>query len=48
MKNLDSVILKTESKLKGLMKIDSNVLQKYDSWEEKSYKEIKILEGENF
>lgn len=30
------------------MKIDPQVLHKYDSWEEKSYEQIKILEGNNF
>lgn len=39
---------KTEAKVKNLMKIDSHVLEKYDSWEYKSYEEIKVLEGEDF
>lgn len=30
------------------MKIENQTLQKYDSWEEKSYEQIKILEGDNF
>ena len=30
------------------MKIDPQIMQKYDGWEEKSYKQIKILEGDDF
>lgn len=29
--------MKTESKLKNLMKIDPAILQKYNEWEERSY-----------
>lgn len=32
LKNLDFMMQKTETKLKGLMKIDPQVLQKYDTW----------------
>jgi hypothetical protein len=32
MKNLENVILKTESKLKALMKIDRSILNRYDQW----------------
>jgi hypothetical protein len=32
MKNLEQITLKTESKLKNLMKIDGNILEKYDKW----------------
>ena len=30
------------------MKIDHQIVQKYDGWEEKSYKQIQILEGDDF
>ena len=30
------------------MKIESQTLEKYDEWEEKSYHHIKILEGTDF
>jgi hypothetical protein len=30
------------------MKIDDKIIDKYDKWEEKSYREIQILEGEDF
>lgn len=39
---------KTEAKLKNLMKIDPEILHKYDMWEQKSYEHIKILEGDDF
>ena len=31
-----------------LMKIDAQIMKKYDGWEEKSYHQIKILEGDDF
>ncbi len=48
LKTLDALVQKNEAKLKNLMKIENQTLQKYDSWEEKSYEQIKILEGDNF
>ena len=48
LKSLNTVIQKTEAKLKNLMNIDPQILEKYDIWEGKSYNQIKILEGENF
>lgn len=30
------------------MKIDEQSLEKYDRWEDKSYQQIKILEGDDF
>ena len=30
------------------MHIDSNILEKYENWESKSYNQIKILEGDDF
>ena len=48
MKALDSVIGNTENKLKGLLKINDGTMKRYNSWEEKSYNKIKILEGTDF
>lgn len=48
LKDLDLIIDKAEEKAKGLMTINPQLMQKYMIWEDKSYEEIKILEGCDF
>lgn len=48
LRNLNTVIQKTEAKLNNLMQIEPSILEKYDFWESKSFNQIKILEGDDF
>jgi hypothetical protein len=47
-KSIESTVLKAETKLKSLMKVDAKIMEKYGDWEEKSYEQIKVLEGDDF
>jgi uncharacterized protein with von Willebrand factor type A (vWA) domain len=47
-KNIDSTAQMAEVKLSSLMKMDAKIMEKYDDWEEKSYEQLKVLEGNDF
>lgn len=46
LKALEEIGKKTEDKMKSMIKLDEGAMQKYQDWEQRSFKQVKILEEE--